>query len=159
MENGVIFNLEKTDGDWFDFFESTIDLATGEIKYDDPKPGTGKACLRSARKLILEQTSKRKKTSEIVLNPKSRTMERIEYYKSQSAEEAQKDADDRIDYMITDLKDFFDGKKKPIECTRENKILLAKVPVFDRFLARCMELQLNASAVQTEKEGKNLSKP
>jgi len=76
-----------------------------------------------------------------------------------SFEEQQKEQDDMTDYVITGLKDFFDAKGKPIECTRENKIKLVKVPVFDRFMAKCMELQVNQNIKQTEKAEKNSGKP
>jgi len=159
MGNGVTFNLDESSGDWFEFFESEFDFETGEIDFFDPKPGTGKVCIRSASDLLIEQIGKRKKESEIILNPKTRQMERIEYYKDQTQKELQKDSDDRIDHMITGLKDFFDHAGVPIECTRENKIKLSKVPVFDRFLSRCMKLQMNASQEKVEKEEKNSGKP
>ena len=159
VTNGVMFDMEESKGDWFDFFESNIDLSTGNIIYDDPKPGTGKACFRSSRPLVLERLAKRKKESEFVLNPKTRTMERVEYYKNLSMDQIQKEQDDLTDFVITGLKDFYDEKGKPIECTRENKIKLAKVPVFDRYMAKCMETQMNAGLKQAEKEEKNLQKP
>ncbi len=158
VEKGVMFDIEESQGDWFDFFESRIDLATGNIIYDDPKPGTGKACFRPSRPLIMERIGKRKKDSEFVLNPKTRSMERVEFFKGVSIEEQQKENDDLTDYVITGLKDFYDAKGKPIECTRENKIKLSKVPVFDRFMARCMEIQMNADVKQMEKEEKNSGK-
>lgn len=158
VEKGVMFDIEESQGDWFDFFESRIDLATGNIIYDDPKPGTGKACFRPSRPLIMERISKRKKDSEFVLNPKTRSMERVEFFKSATIEDQQKENDDLTDYVITGLKDFYDAKGKPIECTRENKIKLSKVPVFDRFMARCMEIQMNADVKQMEKEEKNSGK-
>ena len=159
VTNGVMFDMEESKGDWFDFFESRVDLSTGNIIYDDPKPGTGKACFRPSRPLVMERIAKRKKESEFVLNPKTRSMEKVEYYKPLSFEEQQKEQDDMTDFVITGLKDFYDAKGKPIECTRENKLKLAKVPVFDRFMARCMEIQMNATIQQAEKAEKNSGKP
>jgi|GEM_PF-842424 len=160
MEKGAIFNIGSTDkGDWFDFFESEVDLTTGEITYFPPKAGTGRACFRSAKDLLTEQISKRKKEAEFVLNPKTRSMERVEYFALQDQKLEQKEADDRIDYMITGLEKFFDGAGKPIKCTRENKLLLSKVPMFDRYMARCIELQLNLHTEHAEGVEKNLSKP
>jgi len=158
-EKGTMFNLEESQGDWFDFFESRVDLSTGEIIYDDPKPDTGSVCFKPARAFIIERMAERKKDSKFVLNPKTRTMERVEFYKDLTLEEAQKEQDDLIDYTITGFKKLFDMEEKPIECTRENKLKLVKVPVFDRFMARCMELQLNANIKQAEKEAKNSGKP
>ncbi len=159
VKNGVMFDIEESQGDWFEFFESTVNFESGEITYSDPEPGTGKVRIRSAAKIINEQMTNRKKVSEMVLNPKTRQMERIEFFHEKTFKENQKDADDRLDYMITGLKDFFDIKGNPIECTRENKIKLAKVAVFDRFLAKCMELQVNAGLKKMEKEAKNSGKP
>ena len=156
MEKGVTFNIGQEDkGDWFDFFESEVDLATGEIIYFPPKAGTGRACFRSAKDLLMEQLSKLGKEHKFVLNPKTRSMERVEFYSTQSPADAQKDADDRIDHMITGLENFFDGSGKPIKCNRENKLLLSKVPMFDRFMARCIELQLNLRANEKETIEKN----
>jgi len=66
-EKGVMFDMEESQGDWFDFFESKVDLATGNIIYDDPKPGTGRVCFRPSRPLVMERVAKRKKESEFVL--------------------------------------------------------------------------------------------
>jgi len=159
VEKGVMLDIEESEGDWFDWFESKFDFEAEKVIYSDPEPDTGRVCIRSAAKLISEQVRNRKKTSEMILNPKTRRMERIEYYKELSPEESQKEADDRYDYMITGLDGFFDMKKNPIKCTRENKIKLAKNPVFDRFLGKCIELQANGVSKQVEKEVKNLGKP
>lgn len=156
---GTTFDIEETDGDWFDFFESKVDLNTGDVTYDDPIPGTGKVCFRPSRPLMMERIAKRKKESEFVLNPKTRSMERVEFYKSISFKESKKEQDDMTDYVIVDWKDLFDSKKNLIECTRENKLKLVKVPVFDRFMAKCMEIQMNADLKQVEKEEKNSHKP
>ena len=159
MENGVIFDLEENEGDWFSFFESTIELTPGEITYDDPKPGTGKVRFRSPRKFLEDRIATRKKISEFVHNPKSRAMEKIESYKSLSADEAKKENEDRIDYVITGIEDFFGKDKKPITCTKENKVLLSRVPVFDRFIAKCMEIQANSAIKHEETITKNSGKP
>ena len=159
MEKGVILDIGESKGDWFDFFESKIDLKTGETIYDDPKPDTGRACFRSSRPLIMERIARREKESEFVLNPKTRSMEKVMSYKNLSAEEQQKEDDDLTDYVITGLEGFFDKSGKPIDCTRENKLALVNVPVFDRFMARCIELQLNDGLNQVETEIKNSGKP
>ncbi len=157
MDKGTIFDLDETKGDWFDFFESTIDIKTGDTTYDDPKPGTGKVCLRNMSVFVRERNRNRKKKTSIVRNPSTRAMEQIELL--QTAEEEAQERDDAFDYAITELKDFFDAKGKIIECTRENKLELLTIPVFDRFIARCFELQQNASKIQTEVAEKNSSTP
>ena len=155
----TVFNLEESQGDWFDFFESSVDLDTGEVTYDDPKPDTGSVCLRPAREFIMKRMAERKKDSKFVLNLKTRAMERVGFDKDLSSEEVQKERDDLIDYTITGFKKLFDMEGNSIECTRENKIKLAKVPVFDRFMARCMEMQVNANIQRAEISEKNLQTP
>ena len=78
-------------------------------------------------------------------------MERIEYYPEMSAEEIKQEQYDTYDWTIQDFKGFMDKRTgKSIPCTRENKIKLMKVPVFDRFIARCQQL-LSESGIQKEK--------
>ena len=158
MENGITFNLDEATGDWFEFFESRIDIRTGDITYDDPKPGTGRVCIRDMGPFWRERLRSRKKKFEFVRNPSTRAMERVEYY-DQTPEEEAKEREDAFDYAITDFDNFFDAKGKPIKCTRENKIRLIAIPVFDRFLTRCFELQQNASKIQAKAAEKNSSTP
>ena len=158
MDKGIIFDLGKATGDWFEFFESHIDIRTGDITYDDPKPGTGRVCLRDMGPFWRESQRSRKKKCEFVRNPSTRAMERVEYY-DQTAEEEAREREDGFDYTITDLENFFDAKGKPIKCTRENKLKLLEIPVFDRFIARCFEVQQNASKILAKVTEKNSSTP
>ena len=158
MDKGIIFDLDKATGDWFDFFESRIDIKTGEITYDDPKPRTGRVCLRNMQAFLRERQRNRKKTYEVVLNLKTRGMEKIESTEQTAEEEAQ-ERDDAMDYAITDFQDFYDKKKNLIECTRENKLKLLAIPVFDRFIARCFEMQQNVSKIQAQVTEKNSPTP
>lgn len=158
MDKGIIFNLDEIAGDWFEFFESTIDIKTGDITYDEPKSGTGRVCIRDMGPFWRERLRNRKKKGEFVRNPSTRAMERVEYY-DQTAEEEAQERENAFDYAITDFENFFDAKGKPIKCTKENKIKLLAIPVFDRFVARCFELQQNATKIQTEVMEKNSSTP
>lgn len=158
MEKGIIFDLDEAKGDWFDFFESRIDIKTGEITYDDPKPGTGRVCLRDMSAFLRKKQRSRKKEYAVVLNTKTRGMEKIESTEQTGEEEAQ-ERDDLYDYAIMGLENFFDAKGKPIKCTKENKLKLLAIPVFDRFIARCFELQQNASKIQAKVAEKNSSTP
>lgn len=157
MDKGVIFNLDEATGDWFEFFESTIDIKTGDIAYEDPKPGTGKVRIRDMGPFLREKKRSRKKETEFVLNRNSRAMEQVELL--QTSEEEAQEREDAMDYAITGLENFFDAKGKPIKCTKENKMALLAIPVFDRFVARCFELQQNASRIQAEVAEKNSSTP
>ena len=157
MEKGIIFDLDEATGDWFDFFESRIDIKTGDVTYDDPKPGTGRICLRDMGVFMRERRRNRVKKTKFVQNTGTRAMEQIELL--QTAEEEAQERDDGFDYAITGFEDFFDAKGKPIKCTRENKLKLLAIPVFDRFVARCFEMQQNASKIQAQVTEKNSSIP
>jgi len=158
-EKGTVFDFKESEGDWFDFFESHVDFKTGEIEYDDPVPGTGRACFKSTLPFIKEYEKKRKPQHKFVLNEKTRQMERVNYYEPLTPEEEQEYLDNLYDYAITGLERFFDSEGNALACTRENKLKLAKVPVFDRFMARCLELRANASRVRTAASEKNLKTP
>jgi hypothetical protein len=154
---GTVFDLDakESEGDWFDFFESHIDLDSGEIIYDDPKPGTGKACFRSVVPFLEKCIEARKRKHQFVLNPKTRSMERVEYYEPLFMEEQKKQNEDMYDYAIVGLERFFDAQGNALECTRENKLKLSKVKVFDRYMARCMELQTNSKFERQKASEKN----
>ena len=157
MDKGISFNLDDGTGDWFEFFESRIDIKTSDITYDDPKPGTGRVCLRDMGPFYREKQRNRKKKYQFVRNPGSRAMEQVELL--QSPEEDAQEREDAFDYAITDFENFFDANGKAIKCTRENKLKLLAVPVFDRFIARCFELQQNASKIQAKVAEKNSPTP
>ena len=158
-EKGIIFDFKETEGDWFDFFESHVDLENERIIYDEPEQGTGRACFRSTMPFILAAQEKRKKKHEYVLNTKSKAMDRVVYFEELSAEEQKQFNNDMYDYAITGLERFFDAEENVLECTRENKLKLAKVPVFDRFMARCVEIQWNGLIKQKAVVEKNSLKP
>ena len=86
------------------------------------------------------------------MNPKTRQMERIAFYAELSVEDAKAERDDAFDFAITGIENFKDAKTGTIiTCTRENKLALMKVPVFDRFFARCQQL-LSSSGVKEQVE-------
>jgi hypothetical protein len=98
----MIIDFEATQGEWFNFFTSTIDPATGIITYDEPV-SDARVQLRSMDAFFEERLKSRKKAVEHVQNPKTRTMERIEYYPSLSFEDAKKEREDAYDYAITGI--------------------------------------------------------
>jgi len=152
--NETIIDFNAADGEWFYFFSSRINPTTGLIEYDDPA-SDAKVQLRNMSPFFEERLKGRKKLVEHVQNPKTRQMERLEYYRSLSFEEAKAEREDAWDYAITGLENFKDKTGNIIACTRENKLKLMKVPVFDRFIARCMELLANAGIKQKEEIEKN----
>jgi hypothetical protein len=151
----MILDIEKgSEGDWFSFFESSVN-EKGEVEYADPKPDAGRVRIRSIAPFIEERQAQRKKKYEFVLNPATRSMERVGYHEDQTPEQTKKDRDDIWDYAIVDIEDFTDGKGKPILSTRENKSKLMGLPIFDRFIGRCLQLIASAGAQAKEDEAKN----
>src|SRR4030042_6218031 len=139
----MFFDLDSTQGEWFQFFGSHIDPNTGEVVYEETT-SDARVQIRSIAPFLEERFAKWKKSVEHVYNPKTRAMERISYYPDQSPEESRADRDDAWDYAITGIENFKDIKTgELIACTRENKLKLMKNPVFDRFFARRKQLLAN----------------
>jgi len=147
----MIFDLDATP-EWFNFFGSHLDPNTGETIFEEPVKDA-RVQIRSMQPFFEERLAKRKRTAEHIYNPKTRAMERVPYFLELSVEEAIAEREDAYDYAITAIENFKDAKTgEIILCTRANKLKLMKVPVFDRFIARC--LQLLASSGVKEKEDK-----
>ena len=109
----MIFDLNNSSqGEWFRFFESRID-EKGELVYDDPRPDAGRVCIRSIAPFVEKIQSKRKRKFEWVLNPSTRSMERVGYFDEQSPEELKKEREDMWDYAITGIEEFSDAKGDP----------------------------------------------
>ena len=148
------FNLDQTEGEWFQFFGSHID-PNGEVIYEDPV-SDARAQVRSIVPFIEERISKRKRIVEHVYNPKTRAMERLSHFEELTPEQAKAERDDLWDYAITAFENFKDSKTgELITCTRENKLKLMKVPAFDRFIARCQQLISDAGIKEKEVTEKN----
>lgn len=153
----MFFDLEaNSQGEWFQFFSSRIDPASGDVIYDPPS-GDARVKIRSVRPFFEERMAGRKLQHETVYNPKTRAMERISYSPPLSPEEAKEQREDSFDYAIVDFQNFKDSKTGAmIACTRENKLKLMRLPVFDRFVARCQEL-LDASGIKDKEEAEKNS--
>jgi hypothetical protein len=151
----MFLDLEATQGERFQFFTSTVDPSTGDIAYDDPK-GDAYVTLRSMQPFFEAKLAKRPKKVEHVFNPKSRSMERISYYPDLSTEEARVEREEAWDYTIVDFEGFKDSKTGDnIACTKDNKIKLMKIPVFDRFVARCFQIMAESGIKEKEESEKN----
>ncbi len=151
----MIFDLDAEQGEWFYFFGSHIDPNTGETIFEEPVLDA-RVQVRSMAPFFEERIKTRKKGVEHVYNPKTRAMERISYISDLSIGEAQAERDDAWDYAITALENFKDRKTgNVIPCNRENKLKLMKVPVFDRFIARCLQLLASSGMQSKEDEIKN----
>ena len=151
----MFFDLESAQGEWFQFFSSHLDPNTGEAVFEEPV-ADARVQIRSLVPFFEERMANRKREVERVLNPKTRAMERISFYPDLAPEVAKTERDDAWDYCIQELENFKDSKTgELITCTRENKLKLMRVPVFDRFVARCLQLLASSGVKDKEEEVKN----
>jgi len=152
----MFLNLDQTEGERFQFFKSYNDPTTGDAIFENEPEGDAWVTLRPIQPFLEKCIEKRKTIVEHVFNPKSRAMERLSNLQEFTTEEAKKERDDAWDYAIISFENFKDSKTgKEIECTRENKLKLMKIPVFDRFIARCMKILADAGVVDKEEQEKN----
>lgn len=152
----TLFNLDKEDlGDWFEFFSSKFDPATGEVIYDKPEEGAAEFRIRSMQPFWEERLGGRKKQHKFVQNPTTRAMERVSWYDDLPLDEQKKENDDAWDYAITGFKNAFSAPDVPLECTRENKLKLIAIPVFARFAKCVFEIISEAGVKQKEDSEKN----
>ena len=150
------FNLNGVEeGAWFDFFESTIDMKTGEVTYHDPIDGAAEFCIRLPGPFWEERQRAKKKENKMELNPKTRGMEYVEFIRGLTPEEEYLERQDVIDYSITGWRNVLDSNGNEIECNRENKLKLRKIPVFDRFLSRVWEILQNVGVEEKKALEKN----
>lgn len=151
----MLFDLDDTQGEWFQFFSSQVDPNTGDVIYDDSVPDA-RVQIRPIAPFVEERMANRKREVQFVLNPKTRQMERIAYVPELSYDEAKRERDDTWDYVITGLEGFKDAKTgKVLPCDRETKLKLMKNPIFDRFIARCLQMQANSGLKEKEEVEKN----
>jgi hypothetical protein len=153
-----MFEIDLDDqdaGTWFRYQESHFDEKKGEFVFDPPV-SDARVRVRQIAKFLSDQLAKRKKAAEMVLNPKTRRMERVAYYEDLTPEQEQKEMEDAYDYAIVGLENFKNKKTgKVIECTRENKLALIKNSSFDRFLGRCFKVLSGFEEERKEGEEKN----
>lgn len=149
------FDLNKSIGEWFPFFASEVG-DDGEVKYLDPEKDAPRICLRIAdaetRELIAAETQTKK--HEYVLNSKTRQMERVAYI-DQTPEQAKKEREMIWDHAIMAWEGVVDTEDKPIPCTLENKMKMMNVPVFVRFVGRCLTLMSGAAEEKKAASEKN----
>ena len=148
-------NIESDEGVWFDYQESHFDKDKGVFVFDPPNSDAS-IRVRRIGKFIADSMAKRKQKEKIVLNTHSKRMERITYYEDEGQEVVQAGIDAAFDYAITGLKGFKNKKTGDVvECTKDNKIALMKIPAFDRFIAKCFRVLGDLE----EEDEKNLPTP
>lgn len=146
----IDIDIDQSTGQWFEFFGSSINQATGEIVYEKPS-GVARVQMRSTAPFMEERLKKQKRKFDLALNPKTRQMERVPYFEEQPFEQLIAETDDMYDYAILALEGFRNKKTgKPIDCTRENKIALRRNEVFRRFFEYCQQV-LHGSVEAIEK--------
>jgi hypothetical protein len=155
QKTGTVFDFGELDGSWFTFFTSRV-KDDGNIEYDDPEEGAGRICIRPINEFIEKYFEDRKKKSEFVLNPKTRAMERVEYSADMTPDERKKYHSALWDHAITAWENFLDGKGNEIKCTAENKAKMMKVPMFDRFVSRCLKVMSDNTVKQATELNENL---
>lgn len=152
----TVFDLEKEDqGDWFEFFTSSFDPATGDVIYNKPEEGAAEFRIRSMQPFWEKRMEGRKKQHKFVSNPISRQMERVAWVEELPPEEARKENDDAWDYAITGIRNAFSAPDVLIECTRENKLKFIELPVFVRFINRVFQIISEAGVKHQESLEKN----
>ena len=152
----MIFDIDKqNEGEWFTYFKSRVN-EKGEIEYDAPEPNAGRICVRSITPKLEELQASRKRKHEFVLNPSTRSMERVGYYDELPPEEVRKRSDDIWDYAITSWEGLLNAKGKAIECNRVNKLKLMAIPEFDRFIGRCLQMLGDAKTKIEAEKNENL---
>jgi len=148
----TVFEFDKEEqGDWFPFFSSHVDPSTGEIVYDKPEEGAAEFRIRSMGPFWEERRKGRKRQYKMALNTATRAMDRVGYYEDLEGEEAAKENEDAWDYAITGMNKAFSAPGVPIECTRESKLKLIRIPVFVRFITRAF-ITLNESGVKQKED-------
>ena len=156
----TVFNLTKDEqGDWFTYFDSHVDPSTSETTYDVPVEGAAEFRIRNMAPFFEERHKGRKKEYKMILNPKTRAMERVGYYLDLPPEEAEKENQDAWDYAITGIRNAFSAPGKELKCTRENKLALIKIPAFMRFLFRVFQIISDTGVKAHEDAAKNSSTP
>ena len=156
---GQIFTEAPEEGTWIPFFGSSVDPDDGKVKYDDPVKGGAEFCIRSTKKFYEEKLKLRKRESSMAVNPMTRGMEKVHSFKEQSPEELIEEYNEALDYSITGIRNAFWDKDTPIKCTKEDKLRLKNISVFDRFLARAIEMLDEGAVEQAEVAEKNSETP
>lgn len=136
------FDLDVIEeGQWFQFFKSEI-LPDGNIKYFDPEPDAAEFQFRQAGVDFLDiirEKTQGKKQVEFVSNPKTRKMDRVEYY-DQTEEQKKLEREMLWDHIIVNWRNAKDSHGNEIPVNIENKMKFLNITMFTRFLNKCLEI-------------------
>lgn len=150
----VIDLMDVKEGTWFDFFYSKLNADTMELTYSDPIENGPRAKVRSPTPFFEERAKFRKTESAMVLNKKSRAMQKVVSDKELTPEERQKESDDMRDYIIQEV-DGFKLSGRVMKNTREDKLKAMRMPLFSLFINHCVELLTEQGAKEEKAESKN----
>jgi len=153
----MIINLQTQEkGVWFPFFYSRVDSSTMDIIYDDPIEGAPRMKIRAPGSFFRDRNKNRKKESQMVLNKKTRAMEKVVSLKELTPEEQKQENDDFADYVIEDIDKEFKIDGEFIKCDRATKIKLMEIPIVAMYVYRCIEILQERGAIEEKKETANL---
>lgn len=138
---------QNSTGEWFPFFGSET-KADGTVNYLPPEKDAGKVQIRLADTETVERIQKetRSKVKEWLWHPKTHQPYRGEAWE-QSPEQQKKEREMIWDHAIQSWEGILDKDGNAIPCTTENKVKLMSIPMFARFVGRCLEL-LNLSEAE-----------
>jgi hypothetical protein len=136
---------DSEEGVKFLFFTSWIDPATGETHFNEPE-SDAYAIIRPMTPYFEAADKGRKKVSQLVHDPKTRSMKMSEpQYPPLSKAEEDRRIEDAWDYAIMEIGGFRNkrtGEMYPSD--RETKLKMIKKPIIITWLNRCFELMGNA---------------
>lgn len=151
----TIFLQEKEQGDWFAYFDSHVDSMTGIVSYDEPVDGAAEFCFRNPVAYWQEKQALKKREYSMVLNSKTRQMERVGYMPDLPPEKEKAERDGAWDYTITGIRNAYWDEKTPIQCDLESKLKLLKIPAFLRFANRVVEIIMEIGTQRQQDAEKN----
>lgn len=152
------FDLDRSAGERFQFFRSVQD-DDGEIVYSLPKED--EPCwvtLRLADPDFLAGVHAKTRTPVTVnaLHTKSRAMVRIKDF-DQTPEQEKLESELIWDHAIMGWEGVLDKDGKVVECNSKNKTRMMRVPIFARFVGKCMTMITGAAEEVVKEQRKNSS--
>lgn len=151
------FELDQDKGETFQYFKSEI-LEDGETKFYDPEPDEPcRVTLKLADPDFIEgvHAETRKTIIDRALNPKTHSMERIKDFE-QTLEQKRKERELIWGNAILGWEGVLDVNGKVVECNQENKMRMMNIPVFARFIGRCLQLISGEASEKAGIQRKNL---
>ena len=138
------------EGDWFPWCESSVDVPTGATIFEEPKEGAVEFCVRSPLAYWEEIAKGRKKESSFVLNTGSRRMEKVTSDVPLTPEQEKEQGEGMWKHCL--LGSRKQGESIPL--SDDDKLVLSRVPKFQRFAKRVFDILSGEAAKASEVEKK-----